>query len=256
MEESQMKMKAIRDYCARSGAVITNLKVVGVCFLASLLVPLSVYAADHLDGPAVSSDPAADVTDVYAWAQDGNTLNLILNVFPLADASSKFSDSVQYVFRVNSVPSYGTVDQESLLVCTFSMDQLLTCALDGTALVEGVDASSTEGVTSADGRFRVFAGLRNDPFFFDLTNFNTVRATVRDAAASLTFDEAGCPTLDEATQGVLVSTITGAGGLEGANSPPSDFFGSLNVLSIVVQADKSMFGGGPLYSVSGSTHRK
>ncbi len=228
----------------------------GLVILSGSVLARSAFAADHLDGAVASADPAADITDVYAWMQNQNQINLVLNVFPLASSSSKFSDSVQYVFRVNSQSAYGQVEQENLLICTFSAEQTVSCELNDNALVTDVDASSTSGQLSSDGNFRIYAGLRNDPFFFDLTNFNIVRTTVRDAAASLEFDEAGCPTVDSATQGVLVSALTGSGGLNGANSPPADFFGSLNVLSIVVQADKSLFGAGPLYSVSASTHRR
>jgi hypothetical protein len=255
-------MKFDRHICARL-----------LCAFALSLCPTGAFAADHLDGEVASADPAADITDVYAWAQDTNRLNLVLDVFPLANSASRFSDSVQYVFRVDSVAKYGELprlDNEAPadgfapnvsdsrandLVCTFSVSQRVTCTLNGRTLVSDVNASNPAGVTSQDGSFRIFTGLRNDPFFFDLGNFNTVRGTVRDAVPSLTFDEAGCPRLDEATKSVLVSTLVGGGGLPGANNPPQDFFGSLNVLAIVIQADKSLFGQGPLYSVSASTHR-
>ncbi len=213
------------------------------------------HAADHLDGEVATADPAADITDVYAWMQNGDKINLVLDVFPLASASSRFSDSVEYVFRVNSQASYGGNADENLLVCTFSVAQTVTCELDGQTLVADVDASGTAGVTTADGSFRIFTGIRNDPFFFDLDNFKATRATVRDAVPSLTFDTAGCPTLDAGTQAVLVSSLTGGGGVPGAHSPAKDFFRDLNALAIVIQADKTIFGAGPLYSVSATTHR-
>lgn len=221
-----------------------------LCVSLQLATTNKAEAADHLDGPAVSSDPAADITDIFAWMQDSNQINLALNVFPLANETSQFSDSVQYVFNISSLVGFGQVASTSTVICTFSAAQNITCELNGAEVVSDVSASSTAGVTNELGNFRVFAGLRNDPFFFDASNFNAVRTTVRDAAASLEFDEAGCPLLDEATQGVLVSTLTG-----GVN-PPSDFFGSLNVLSIVIQADKNLFGPGPLYSVAASTNRR
>jgi hypothetical protein len=227
---------------------------------AALAVVLSLgsfllVAADHLDGPSASADKAADITDVYAWMQDADKINLIMNVHPLADSTSKFSDSVQYVFHVNSSASYGAAQTETKLVCVFEEDQKVSCYVGETAVVEEADASATTGASSADGKFKVFAGLRNDPFFFDLDNFNLTRTTVRDAASSLTFDTAGCPTLDGATRATLVATVTGSGGgATGTHNPGQDFFGSLNVLSIVVQADRTLFGNGPVYSVWGSTH--
>jgi hypothetical protein len=223
---------------------------------ALLLYGNGVFAADHLDGPAASADPAADITDVFAWAQNGNSLNMIMNVFPAANADSRFSDAVQYVFHVRSQSGFGSVENESTLVCTFSAEQAVSCSLDGEELVADTDASATGGFVNAAGNFRIFTGLRKDPFFFALNNFNVVRRAVRDAVPSLVFDEAGCPTLDQPTKDVLVSSLVGSGGLPGADSPAVDFFGPLNVLSIVVQADKGLFGQGPVYAVSGTTHRR
>ena len=223
---------------------------------AAAVIPVKSFAADHLDGPVASADPAADITDVFAWMQNSNRINMIINLFPLANDASRFSNSVQYVFHVNSQPGYGQTSRKHDIRCTFSTAQLVTCELDGRALVTDVDGSSTAGATNAAGTFRVFTGLRNDPFYFDLDNFNTVRRAVRDAVPALSFDDAGCPTLDQGTKDVLVGTLVGQGGLPGAHNPPQNFFGALNVLSIVIQADSSLFGSGPLYSVSASTHRQ
>ena len=35
--------------------------------LAAALLPGTAFAADHIDSPAASGDPAADITDVFAW---------------------------------------------------------------------------------------------------------------------------------------------------------------------------------------------
>lgn len=241
-----MKKHGLSKYCKLG---------LGGCLLATIFSS-TCFAADHIDGPAAIAEPAADITDIFAWAQNGSQLNLILSVFPRANESSRFSDAVQYVFRVRSQSNVSQVDRESLIVCTFTAEQAITCALDGVELVTNQDASDPSGVVSTDGNFRVFAGLRRDPFFFAANNFNTVRRAVRDAAPSLEFDEAGCPTLDQATQDVLVSTLVGAGGLPGAESPATDFFANLNTLSIVVQLDRGLLGNGPLYAVSASTHRR
>ena len=219
--------------------------------------PAVLQAADHLDGPAVQSDPAADITDVYTWMEDDTHLNVVLNLFPLADETSKFSTAIQYAVHINSSAGYGQPQTEKLLLCTFSEAQRITCQLDDAIIINNQDASSTSGVTGQGGDVKVFAGLRKDPFFFDLENFNLARTTVRDAAPSLTFDEAGCPELDNGTRAALVATVTGTeGGLEGTNVPGVNFFATLNVMSIVVQLDTSLLGPGPVYSVWASTHAR
>lgn len=213
-------------------------------------------AADHLDGLAVLNDPSTDITDVYAWLQNSEKVNLILNVFPLADASSKFSDSASYVFNVSSKTGYGVAGTNSQIICSFATDQKVTCSLGGSEKISNEDATQESGVSSASGDFKVFTGLRDDPFFFDLANFNAARVFVRDNAGSLTFDGAGCPALDAGTRGEIVSTLTGGASTIGGNGSPTDFFNGLNVLSIVVQVDKSLLGAGPIYSVAAATHNR
>jgi hypothetical protein len=58
-------------------------------------------AADHKDSPATAGDPAADITDIYAFRSPANNNNLvaILNVNPLSVPGSlayNFSPSVLY----------------------------------------------------------------------------------------------------------------------------------------------------------------
>ena len=216
-----------------------------------LAAPLA-RAADHLDGPAASADPSADITDVFAWtAPDGARLNLIMNVFPVATTTSKFSNTVQYVFRTQSRATYGMAAGGSAdLICTFDAAQAISCWL-GSEYVHG-NASSTAGISSASGKLKVFAGLRDDPFFFNLDGFKHAAKTVKGAKASLTFDAAGCPALDSGTSAALVSQLKTA--TDG--SAPKDFFAGLNVLSIVVSVDKSLLtAGGSLVSVWGATYR-
>lgn len=229
----------------------------GGCFLLFGIFSHTGMAADHLDGPLVRGEPAADITDVYAWMEDSSTMNLILNVFPSAGADAQFSNAVQYVFHVNSSASYGAAQSEKIILCTFEVNQNVTCEVGGEKILSDVNASSVSGVSNEEGTFKLFTGLRNDPFFFDSNNFNLVRTTVRDAASSLDFDEAGCPTLDNVTRSTLVDTLTGnAATISGANVPGSNSFAPLNVLSIVIQVDTALLGEGPVYSVWASTNRR
>ncbi len=185
--------------------------------------------------------------------QNTDDINLIMNVHPLANTGSTFSTTAEYVFYINSMASYGATATESQLVCRFASNTSVTCTVNGTSMVAAVNPTVTTGVTDLTGNFRIFAGLRNDPFFFDLDNFNVARRFVRDNAASLQFDTAGCPALDVDTRALIVNTLTGqAGGLPNP-TVNSNFFGALNTLSIVIQADKTLFGNGPIYAVSAGT---
>jgi hypothetical protein len=210
----------------------------------------SAFAADHLDSPAASAEPTADITDVYAWmTSDAERVNLVLNVAPDAGDSMSFPTSTVYAFHVNSSEGYGMAQTETLVRCKFYDENAIECWA-GDEYVVG-DPSNPAGITSTSGALRVFAGLRNDPFYFELVGFNETVAAVRAAASSLTFDDDGCPTLDDATSTALVTQLQR--GMDGA--PASDTFAGQNVLSLVVQLDKDVVTtGGDVLGVWASTH--
>lgn len=207
-------------------------------------------AADHLDSPATSASPAADITDIYAWmTEDGSHLNLVMNVSPLATTESRFSDAVQYVFRVDSGAAFGATTETTNIIVTFDADGNAQVWVGEDAYVSG-DASEAGGI--GDDELRVFTGLRNDPFFFNLEGFQDAVAFVVNSGGGLVANDDGCPD----TTGIGITEILGR--LTATNhgaDPAEDFFEGLNVLSIVVQVDVSFVnGGGNFLAVWGSTH--
>jgi hypothetical protein len=222
--------------------------------LASILAGGASRAADHVDGPAASADPSADITDIFAWmSPDAKRVYLVMNLVRNATAASKFSDSVQYVFHTTSRANFGaTPSPEVNVICTFNAAQRIECWVGNEAYVTG-DASVPDGISSADGKLRVFAGLRDDPFFFNLGGFRAASEIVAGAAGSLTFDPAGCPALDATTSTALVTQLETAPG----GGPAVDNFSRLNVLSIALSIDKSLLTkNGPIIAVWGSTNRR
>lgn len=209
------------------------------------------FAADHLDSPGPKKDPLADITDVYAWTANDN-LVLVLDVAPLATTESKFSDAVQYALHLESSSAFGVAGTKSDVICTFDADQKISCWIGDKDYVTG-DASATTGLTSASGKTKVYAGLRADPFYFNLEGFNDAVATATAAAGSLTFDTSGCPAIDANTATILVGMLQGTA-MGTGNA--ADFFAPLNVLGIVIEIDKTLVNsGGPIISVWGSTHK-
>ena len=212
------------------------------------------WAADHADGPAASADPSADITDAFAWmSPDAAKVYLVMDLVRDASTASMFSDSVQYVFHTTSRGKFGDAPSAEVdVICLFSATQTIQCWAGKNEYVTG-DASGVNGISSSDGKLRVFAGLRDDPFFFNLAGFKQTGADVADAASSLTFDQAGCPQLDAATAGALVTQLQTAPG----GGPPVDNFADFNVLSIAIAVDKSIVNkSGPIVSVWGSTNRE
>jgi hypothetical protein len=225
----------------------------GAAALAIAATSSAAFAADHLDGPAPTKDPPADITDTYAWVEADKVL-LVMDVAPLATKDSKFSDAILYALHVDSMETYGAKATTSVdIICSFDTKQVVSCWVgDKKAYVTG-DASASDGIKSDDGALHVFTGLRADPFFFNLDGFKDTVTTVDAAAASLKFDSSGCPGVDAATSGVLVGMLQGT--MQG-KMPAKNFFEAANVLSIVLEVDKKLLtGGGNILAIWGSTNK-
>src|SRR5206468_1824829 len=143
------------------------------------LATLPARAADHRDGPAASADPSTDINDVYAWmAPSGGKVYLAMTVFPFATPTSKFSSSAYYVFHTASRARFlATQVMATDVVCVFDEGQRVQCwaGADRASYVSG-DATVPAGISSRNAKVRVYAGLRDDPFFFNLDGWNEVRA--------------------------------------------------------------------------------
>ena len=183
--------------------------------LALALAPMA-QAADHRDSPLVVNDPAADINDVYTFVNPNNPHELIIvaTVLPLASAGSRFSNAVQYRFHVQN-----SEGQRTLITCAFPASLRVHCWSGTTLSAVGFVGRNVRG-----NGMRVFAGLRDDPFFFDLVAFNETKAT-------------------------LVPAFT---------NPGDNFFAGLNTLAIVLGIDSRALtrnGQAPVLSVWASTAR-
>jgi hypothetical protein len=132
-------------------------------------------ASDHQDSPSGSSDPTADLTDVFAFAspEDPDRLVLAMNVHAGAFSDARFSDAVVYSFRVREE---GDDDRELRIDCSFDDDddQRGQCTAYAFDVETGKLRQKTGGRTFAVGEvadeddgMRIFAGLRADPFYID-----------------------------------------------------------------------------------------
>jgi hypothetical protein len=140
--------------------------------LASTFATLA-HAADHRDGPLATGDPSADLNDVYLFVNpnDADELILIGTAVPNATTNSRFSDAVEYRFHIDN----GAAGGQTTITCTFPNAATRVLCRNGgdTLYAEG----SVETIVDADD-LRVYAGLRDDPFFFDVDAFNRTRATL------------------------------------------------------------------------------
>jgi hypothetical protein len=139
----------------------------------------------------VISDPAADITDLYAFPSPERPGNLVLvmDVFPLATAQSLFSDVLTHRFRLRPLTRTGadvTPGQaEYTIDVTFDDAPAGTAQKGGVVTSDGREAGFAVGKPFEKGGVRVFAGLSSDPFFMD------VEAAIRtDISGALSFDTA------------------------------------------------------------------
>lgn len=222
--------------------------------LAVTAIPALVVAADHGDSPALGNEPAADITDLYAWMSlDATKLNLVMGVYGDAGEDATFSDAVTYVFSVSSSEGYGEPQRSTRILCKFLSDGVNVECWVGDDYVVG-DPSNPNGIVSDNAGLRVFAGRRDDPFFLEYAGFqDAVEAAISavDAEQIAEFDRE-CPVLTPDQSADLVGRLTS----NPSGGPASNTFAGQSVLALVLEVDKSLVDvGGPVLGVSASTHQ-
>lgn len=133
------------------------------------------FASDHIDGPVTTQHAVTDIADLFAFPTPGRagSISLILNAYPAVGKSSHFVERVSYTFVIRKLeksntagPLFQAARNEKRVACHFATpaghkNDTVTCQVSNGAKVTGPMN------TIINGSFRVFAGQRSDPFFFD-----------------------------------------------------------------------------------------
>ncbi len=230
--------------------------LVALAGVGSLYGIRGAIGSDHADSPAVLARPGADLTDVYVFPAPRNDANVVVavDVHPLIapgmGASTYFDPGVMYQFKIDN-----TGDHVEDLVIQFSAsapkDGSQTITLYGPAKPNQVGTSSTW--TAKTGTFKyndknatvngmkVFAGPREDPFFFDLAQFFKILPdrNFGNHGPGKTVPPASASSFRGFAQGSGCDT-----------SPAQDFLAAnkFNVLSLVLELPRTMLvpaGGAP-----------
>jgi hypothetical protein len=202
-------------------------------------------ASDHLDTPTAIANPSADIGDVYAWtAPDGRHLNLIMDI-----VGHGFSDKLEYAFHVDSGRVLGKTTSSIVISCRFPAADSVECSAGDIDIARG-DPRNPIGILSLYDHFRVFAGLRDDPFF---TNVRGTRAAYQTAQAALkagaSVDAARCPNFDRATSSAILDQWRHTDG-----GPAKNFLAGWLASAIVISIDLNVVNkGGKLLAVWGTT---
>ncbi len=187
----------------------------------SLMLSGVASAADHLDGASVKTNGAADINDLYVFqGSDASNTVLTFTVNPAAGVISgtTFDPSVDYNINVSTD---GDTTPEN--VYTFSFDaasggtQAYTVTLNGAPFAAGT--TDTAAAISTGGQ--VYAGLVDDPFFFDLDGFKQLESALL------------------ADGSIDTSLICD-------NKPDTNFFAGFNASAVVLEVPDADLGGGAI----------
>jgi hypothetical protein len=140
--------------------------------------------SDHVDGPRQIGEPATDLTDLFAFTSPDNPAHTVVaaNVFPSAGVTAMFSNAVDHSIVIRRVTVAGTGDDARFKPSdkeyrfSFRFGVLEHADGDSKPLQRGTCTcpdgqklpfvvNDEKGASSTDGLFRVFAGLRSDPFY-------------------------------------------------------------------------------------------
>jgi hypothetical protein len=204
---------------------------------AALLIgsnAMRVGAADHLDAPTVKHDGRIDINDMYVFqGQNAANTALVMTVNPAAGLLSPttFRPGALYEFKIDTgsnaiedmalrVKFGGVRANGSQAISVFRANSSQTTAgAGGTPLGHG----STNQVISLAGGGRAWAGLADDPFFFDLARFQQFKATL--------------------LAGGGLSDLGGLVDCTRTDPAPTNFFNGLNGSAIVIELPDSALGG-------------
>jgi hypothetical protein len=168
-------------------------------------------AADHVDSPLPTASGQLDITDVYAFRPAAtNDLCVVVNVSPMngMPVGNLFDNDGIYNVYVDNTGDFVADATVSITFSGTSPQQFSIAGLATSPITGNVSTTATPIVVSSGG-IQAFAGVRDDPFFFDLVGF-------KDFTSMLYLPDNG-----------LRLTAT--------NGAPADFFAGKNVASIVMQ---------------------
>ncbi len=163
--------------------------LVAALFLSVLFLSPVALAADHRDSPTIAGDPEADIADFFAFKDPNNPddLVMIMTVSPFSQSSVAtsyaFDRAVLYRFNIDND---GDAIADAVVDVTVrpapGPGQIVRGVFPGSVVVEGPVTAPTIGivanppVVTSDAGMRIFAGPRDDPFYFDAAGFERVVA--------------------------------------------------------------------------------
>ena len=166
-------------------ALLAGTVLIAIVVALFLYVNPSVRGSDHQDSPVTVSRPGADLTDVFVYPSPENPDNVVLamNVWPLiprGQGPTKFFDpGVMYQFKIAASDQYTADYVIQFKAEGVGPDQQMTMYGPGrpnrngtlSTFIAPTGTMRYGQVASFSNGVRAFAGPREDPFYFDLSQF-------------------------------------------------------------------------------------
>lgn len=180
-------MRRLRNKKTAVAAAVVSVALSVGAAIAFTGGPSSAGAADHLDAPGLTppgGDIRLDLTDLYAFRAAGGRTALVLNVngFSKPGQQATFATGVPRVVATKRVSYNFRIDnnndarEDVVLSVTFGNPnkqgvQKLQVRRNGKVVLNGKTSAFGRVVVNKGKGVRAFAGMRDDPFFFDLHGF-------------------------------------------------------------------------------------
>lgn len=222
----------------------------GLAVIAALILGTALYAthttraSDHQDSPVTVGRPGADITDPYIFPAPDNPNNVVIamDVHPLIPSgqgpTTYFDPGVIYQMNFDGV-NENQMTPSTHITQTFEIqftagtpgsNQPIMVYGPGHPTVSGNQtqllALTGQGAINQSftaGHMKIFAGAREDPFFFDLAQFYKIlpdRDMGNSAPSCLPkIGNGTCP--------------------QGFNNPGMDFLKGFNVLSLIIEMPRA-----------------
>src|SRR5215470_7759261 len=189
--------------------------------------------SDHVDGPRSIGEPAADLTDFFAFTSPENPGRTVLAacVLPYSGENAIFSNVIDYsivvrrvtVADVGNAAKFQPADDE--IRFSFRFETLKRDAV-GKAIQRGVcklpggrelslTMNDETGASTPEGDVRAFAGLRCDPFYIGLDT-----ATLKGVPNQLQHNNVLCMVVEFDTHTMLDSARGSLFGAVAETIPP------------------------------------
>jgi hypothetical protein len=213
--------------------------ILAIGFAMACASGIYLIAADHIDAPAVTGT-GSDITDYYAFQSPENSANMVFVVnvqgllAPSATSAASFDEEVMVEINIDNSATKDNME-DLVIQASFedgkvkvygpvapTMKGLTSKIVNGNAVMADISSYGAEPQIGEGNGMKVFAGPRDDPFFFDLGAY----------------------------QAIIGGTATSF------NNPGTDTFAGTNVLSLVIEVPKSQLGSATSINTWVTSNRK